>query len=113
MDQPQVKNDRRGLALILFHALRKAIEELDPDSTPGDSELRAIIIKALNLLPQLDVESTEDSSWILLRRLSADSESEPVRFNVQDTIDSLRVLWQDYCHFNAPDATMNGQEIAH
>lgn len=92
-------NEQRGLALILFHALRSAIEKLEPDANPNDRELRSMVLDALNLLPQLDAQSTAQSSWITLRRLSATSRSEPLRLNIQDTIDSLRIVWRDYCRF--------------
>lgn len=83
----------RAQALVVYHALRKELAELD--ETPPPARARAILLRALNHIPNLRAYAAADrESHIIVEK--SDAPSERVRLNVQDAVDSLQVVFQDF-----------------
>ena len=87
--------DPRALALILFHALRKELEGIDEEQL-DDRRLSAMIIRAVNLLPELEAIPTDRPADIIVETITGDNRVSRVRMNIRDAMDSLRVVWRDY-----------------
>lgn len=82
--------EQRALAITLFHALRHELTGIDDEL--GPEAARALLSRALNYLPGVEVEATERVNILKLHREGA----APVDLNVQDAIDSLRLVWREY-----------------
>ncbi|MCB1325892.1 MAG: hypothetical protein H7A21_02445 [Spirochaetales bacterium] len=86
--------DVRAQALVLFHSLRQDLEIVEADLGEFDeARARDIILRAINLLPDYEAD-VDERSHIVIERTAR--RGNPIRLNLQDAIDSLRVVWRDY-----------------
>jgi len=99
-----VSDDRRQTqaeALVVYHALRKQLAELE--ETPPPARARAMLLRALNHIPNLRAyPATDRDSHIIVEK--SDRPSERVRLNVQDAIDSLQVVFRDFLELSGQSA---------
>ncbi|MCE9599665.1 MAG: hypothetical protein K8S54_17025 [Spirochaetia bacterium] len=92
--------DPRSLSLVLFHAISRKLrlyEELTP------RQARAILMEALRLLPDFQINETEQSHIL---RISSEGVPDFL-FNVRDAVDSLLVLHREYRELSDPDHSEN------
>ena len=90
----QASGDVRAQALVLFHSLRQDLEIVEADLGEFDeARARDIILRAINLLPDYEAD-VDERSHIVIERTAR--RGNPIRLNLQDAIDSLRVVWRDY-----------------
>jgi hypothetical protein len=86
------RREEQAQALVLYHALRRELSRLDEELSPR--EARAMLLRALNLLPGLRAVAGERP-----HQIEVEQENDPrqrARVNVQDAVDSLRAIWRDY-----------------
>ena len=86
-------SDPRGLALVLFQKFHRELPTLD--EMPSDRTLREMILEAVNLLPDYAARKAPKQSNLLITAQGAQGSAEAL-VNVQDTIDCLRTLWEEY-----------------
>lgn len=94
-------NDRRALTLLVFHALRKAVESFDRDAEPKDSQIQEALITVISLLPRMGAVDSDTTGKIYLQWLPSSEEASSKQhgkelIDIQPVIDSIRVVWQDY-----------------
>lgn len=78
-------------ALVIFHKLSQELKNMDDD--PDEKEARRAIREAIELIPDLHIKSTETPSIVYLKHPGKNKE---IRFPLQDAIDSLLILWNEY-----------------
>ncbi len=91
-DTADARREEQARALVLYHALRRELSRLDEDLSPR--EARAMLLRALNLLPGLRAVAGERP-----HQIEVEQEQDPrvrAHVNVQDAVDSLRAVWSDY-----------------
>lgn len=77
------------MALVLFQSMREKLENRD-DLT--ESEARRILLESIELIP--DIQSARmDRTTLYLQPVETDAE---IRMPVQDAVDSLIMVWNDY-----------------
>ena len=94
-------NDKRALGLLVFHALRKAVENFDTDTMPADRDIEEIIIKVITLLPRMGAMQSEIPGKVYLQWLPESIEKQAstrtdVLLDIQPIIDSIKTVWCDY-----------------
>jgi hypothetical protein len=90
-------NDQRALSLVLYKKLTKDLTAFEEDMT--QKAARKLITDAINLLPGYSAENTDRLNVILIRK--TDDQSDGVSVNIQDAIDSLMIIWEDYLHLSS------------
>ena len=101
---PLRQNDRRALGLLVFHALRRAVESFPEGSAPSDRELQDVLIDTISLLPGLGAIPTDRLGKVRLYRFPVGTKlpssgpitAQEVLLDLQPIMDSLRVVWLDY-----------------
>ncbi|MCB1175634.1 MAG: hypothetical protein KDK39_18815 [Leptospiraceae bacterium] len=109
--------ERRVLQYIVFHSLRRALEQINDSELPSEQELEAILIDTISLLPRLGARKGHQSGKIELywfqanleitgadprsSKASGQPDTDPIRllFDIQPAMDSLRIVWQDYLKY--------------
>ncbi|MBX7059593.1 MAG: hypothetical protein K1X75_16130 [Leptospirales bacterium] len=80
----------RALALTLFHALRHELSTIDDELSPETA--RSLLLRAINFLPGIQVVEGPRKNLLLLQPENGPA----VALNVQDALDSLRLVWREY-----------------
>ncbi len=98
------EKESRAFALVVYHALRKELASLGEDEL-DDHQAREMILNAVNLLPgyearPLSQKEAEQSGRMFAPHLilieKSDDKGDPVQLNIQDAVDSLRIIWRDF-----------------
>ena len=108
---PLRNNDRRALGLLIYHALRRAVESFPEDGTPSDQQLQDILIDAISLLPGLGAAPTDRLGKVRLYQFPVGKplpsgkpiEAQETLLDLQPIMDSLRIVWQDYLRAAFPN----------
>lgn len=79
-------------ALILYLKIQEELSSIEEEMNP--KKAREIIVESLRLLPDYVVESTEKENWIRIRTIGVAGKE--ILLNLQDAIDSLSLVWNDY-----------------
>lgn len=96
-------NDPRALSFIVYQKIQQELSGQDQEEDLSSRRAREIILDALNLLPEISVQPGPRDDLVLIRYIAAgeaedatDANQEGFLFNLQDSIDSLRTVWQDF-----------------
>jgi len=91
-------NDPRALSLVLYHSLRRELSS--PDLELSERMAADMIARSLSLLPNIHLK--QGSRYHLLTLTSA--EGDEITLNIQDAIDSLRLIWNEYRTLIRPES---------
>jgi hypothetical protein len=82
--------DPRSLAFIVFQKLRQEATSA-PDEELTESGAMRIFLDAINLMPDYEATTGARENVLLIQR-----EGVEFQLNIQDAMDSLIVVWNDY-----------------
>jgi hypothetical protein len=89
------QKEARAFAIIVYHALRRELADIESDDELDEKRARNMILRAVNLLPGYESRpNQEHSHLILIEKL--DEGQDTVSLNVQDAVDSLLIVWRDF-----------------
>ena len=96
-------NDPRALSFIVYQKIQQELSGQDQEEDLSSRRAGEIILDALNLLPEITVQPGPRDGFVLIRSITTDrteqatdTNQEELLFNLQDFVDSLRTVWQDY-----------------